>query len=81
MKHAFRLVFVWEGVGARRAIGDVLRAAEWLTDDWPADFRGTKKHIAAMEMCVLELEGEALPDDVRHMFIEAAREADVLAAA
>lgn len=79
MKHAFELVFVWEGLGTRRAIGDVARAAEWLTDHWPTDFRGTETHLAAMQMCLLALEGEALNSDARFVFVKAAREAGILA--
>lgn len=79
MKHRFELVYVWEGLGTRRAIGDVLRAAEWLTDHWPPEYRGTDIHVEAMQMCVLALEGEALDDDVRFMFVKAAREAGILA--
>ena len=79
MKHTSDLVFVWDGLETRRAIGDVVRAAEWLTDHWPADFRGTNTHVEAMQMCVLALEGEALDSDVRHIFVKAAREAGILA--
>lgn len=79
MKHSFELVFVWEGLGTRRGIGDVIRAAEWLTDHWPANYRGTDTHVEAMQMCVPALEGEALDSDVRHMFVKAAREAGILA--
>jgi hypothetical protein len=75
MKHSFELGFVW-GWGP---IGDVVRAAEWLTDHWPADFCGTNTHVEAMQMCVLALEGEALDSDVRHMLVKAAREAGILA--
>ncbi|WEK50289.1 MAG: DUF982 domain-containing protein [Candidatus Kaistia colombiensis] len=79
MLHAFDPVFVWERLGTRRAIGDVLRAAEWLTEQWPADYRGSDLHVQAMELCLLELEGGARPDEVRAMFVEAAFEAEILA--
>lgn len=78
MSHAFSRVFVWESIGTRREVKDVLRAAEWLVERWPADHRGSDKHVEAMQACLLELEGKASPEQARARFIEAAREADIL---
>lgn len=79
MKHQFAPVYIWEADGRRRAIGDVLLVATWLTERWPDDFRGSDLHVEAMQACVRELEGDATPDDVRGLFVRAAREADILA--
>ncbi|WP_336799622.1 DUF982 domain-containing protein [Kaistia sp. MMO-174] len=79
MNHKFAPVYIWNSDGKQLAVSDVLRVAKWLTELWPAEYRGTDRHIEAMEICLLELEGNATPDDVRALFVEAAFEADLLA--
>jgi len=46
---------------------------------WPAEYRGTDRHIDAKEIDLMELEGNTTPDEVRVLFVEAAFEADILA--
>jgi hypothetical protein len=79
MKHAFPIVWVWVGIGSRQAIGDVERAAEWLIYRWPEPFQSTDLHRMARIACLAALEDKADTEAARSAFVEAAREAEILA--
>lgn len=79
MLHHFEPVQICEGIGKRRAIGDVERAAGWLLERWPGVFKDTPAHLAARVACLEAWEGHAPPVRARAAFIVAAREAGILA--
>jgi hypothetical protein len=79
MKLSFPIVEVWISAGTTQAVGDVVKAAEVLLKHWPDDFTETDLYRAARLACL-----EAWEDDgdllvARAAFVDAAREAAILA--
>ncbi len=79
MLHHFAPVHIWEGIGVRRAISDVERAAEWLMKRWPPAFSDTEANVAARLACLEAWEDRAPAEYARAAFVDAAREAGILA--
>lgn len=73
----FPPIFLFEPPGANVAVGDVVRAAEWLVEKWPPDFVGTPLHRAAQVSCLQALKNEADAIDARAALISAAEEAGI----
>ncbi|BCP53745.1 hypothetical protein K32_23620 [Kaistia sp. 32K] len=74
---SFPPIFLLEPPGTNVAVGDVLRAAEWLLQRWPEDYIGTPLHRAAQIACLRALEDEGDALDVRAALIAAAEEAGI----
>jgi hypothetical protein len=72
-------VWVWEGLGARRRIDDVERAALFLLHSWPEKHMTSRAHLAARKAALAVLEGKKEAPAFRAAFVKAAEEAGVLA--
>jgi hypothetical protein len=79
MDDSFQTVFVWKGAGNRHGIGDVVEAEEWLLRRWPEPYVSTPAHVAARTACLEAWGGTGDPLAARRAFVEAAREAGLLA--
>lgn len=75
----FAPVNIAETISKHHAIADVESAAQWLLVRWPAVHQHSPEHKAAVAACSEALEGKREVCDARAAFIEAAREADILA--
>ena len=60
-------------------VGDAARAAEVLLKHWPQSAKPGPKHLKAREVMLSCLMGECDAEAARSAFIEAAREAGILA--
>lgn len=72
--------WVWEGLGTRRKIDDVERAARFLLVDWPEDHMTSRAHLAARKAALGVLEGKKTAPVFRAAFVKAAEEAGIMAA-
>lgn len=65
--------------GTRWLVGDAVRASEVLLKHWPRHATPGPKHLEARERMLACLMGKCDPEEARAAFVEAAREAGILA--
>lgn len=73
------IVSVIDGKNIVFDIKSVRQAAEFLILHWPDAKAGNWKHLSAQVACLDVLEGRRDPAHARQAFIEAAKEAGILA--
>ncbi|QJP14650.1 DUF982 domain-containing protein [Starkeya sp. ORNL1] len=73
-------VWVLENRQTELALDDVRTAMSFLIFDWPDQFCGTHLHLSAQVIGLAALEGAVSVAFFRAAFVDAADEADILAA-